>query len=317
MADGGSGSVGGGGGGRLAADPRWLAAGAAGLTAAVMALWAIRGLPGGALLLWATPLPLFLAGIGFGGLALLGAVAVASFMLATIGTNFGLGLFLLAFAGPVTALVLTVRGGATAPDLSLSFALLGLLPAAGVGVAAVLLADRPGGLEGSLRHAVEIALNRLGVAAHEGLVAEVARVKAAAIGFWVAVTLLLNAAAAGALLVRTGVIAVAPAWREARLPAWYVLLPALAFGAWRASDEAVEMAALSVLLALLVPVFLHGLAGLHRLTQGLQGRPMLILGAYAALLVFFVPVALAVTGYGLYDILNGTGARRGAPPRQS
>jgi hypothetical protein len=305
---------------RFASDPRWLAAGAAGLLAAVLTLWGFRGMPGGAVSLWLAPMPLFMAGIGFGPGAIIAAICIAGGALAAVGSNLGAGLFLGIFGVPAAALVLAARRGPQPamgmPALTAPFTLLGILPAAGVAVAAWMLSDMPGGMEGALRAAVEQALSRMGMPPAEGLVAELVRVKAAAIGFWVAMALLLNAAAASSLLVRLGVIHARPAFREARLPAWYALLPALALGLWLAADEGGDAVELSLLLALLVPVFLHGLAAFHRATTALRGRPMVLGGAYAALLVMSVPVALAVTGYGLFDILNGTRGRRGAPPPQ-
>ncbi|WP_304811214.1 hypothetical protein [Falsiroseomonas sp.] len=301
-------------GGRIASDPRLLAALAAGLVAAVLSLWAFRGLPGGAFALWLVSLPLFMAGIGFGGFAVMAAVGVAGLVLLLLGSGAGLGLFLALFGVPALLLVLASTPLGTR-GLSLSFALLGLIPAAGVLLAAFLLGDAPGGLEGAMRAAAEIGLERMGLPAHEGLVEELVRVKAAAIGFWVALALLVNAAAAAALLVRAGVIPAAPAWREARLPGWYPLLPALAGGFWLAAPEGGDAIRLSLLLVLLVPVFLHGLAALHRASASLKGRSFVLGGAYAALLILSVPVALSVAGYGFYDILNGTRARRAAPPR--
>jgi hypothetical protein len=297
---------------RVASDPRLLAAIAAGLSSATLTLWAFRGLPGGAFALWLASLPLFLAGIGFGGFALLAALAVAGLVLLLVGSGLGLGLYLALFGVPAGLLVLLAGRDRT---LGLSFALLGLIPAAGILLAAFLLADADGGLEGAMREAAEIGLARMGLPASENLVAELVRVKAAAIGFWVAMALLVNAAAAGALLVRAGVIPAAPAWREARLPGWYPLLPAIACGFWLTAEEGGDAVSLSLLLVLLVPVFLHGLAGFHRATRSLRGRQFVLGGAYMALLLISVPVALGVAGYGLYDILNGNRARRAAPPR--
>jgi len=305
---------------RIASDPRWLAAGAAGLAAAVLTLWGFRGMPGGALTLWLAPLPLFMAGIGFGAGAMIAAVGVAFVALLAVGSSLGAGLFLGIFGAPAAALVLAARrsaqSGLAVPDLAASFTLLGILPAAGVAVAAWLLSDVPGGMEGALRGAVEQAMSRMGLPVAEGLVSELVRVKAAAIGFWVAMALLINAAAASGLLVRLGITTARPAFREARLPAWYVVLPFIALGLWLAAEEGSDAVELSLLLALMVPVFLHGLAAFHRATAALRGRPMVLGGAYAALLIMSVPVALAVTGYGLFDILNGTRGRRGAPPPQ-
>jgi len=296
-------------GGRIASDPRLLAALAAGLAAAVLSLWAFRGLPGGAFALWLVTLPLFMAGIGFGGFAVLAATGLASLLLVVFGNWAGLGLFLALFGVPAALLVLAADRG-----LRLAFVLLGLIPAAGVLLAAFLLGDAPGGLEGAMREAAETGLQRMGLPANDGLVEELVRVKAAAIGFWVALALLVNAAAASALLVRTGVIPAAPAWREARLPNWYPALPALAGGFWLAAPEGGDAVSLSLLLVLLVPVFLHGLAALHRASAALKGRTFLLGGGYAALIILSVPVALGVAGYGFYDILIGTRARRVAPP---
>lgn len=299
---------------RGASDPRWLAAGAAGLVAAILALWSLRGLPGGAISLWMVPLPLFMAGIGFGTAAMFAALALAAIAMLLVGSTLATGLFLAALGVPAVALYLAAPGRPV-PKLGFALTLLGLLPAVGVAVAALMLADEPGGLEGTMRIAVEHALTRMGLPLSDGLVAELVRVKPAAIGFWVAMALLLNAAIASTLLVRARVIPAAPAWREARLPSWYLVLPALALGLWLAADPGTDAVELSLLLTLLVPVFLHGLAGFHRATSALRGRPVVLGGAYAALLVISVPVALAVTGYGLYDILNGTRGRRSAPPQ--
>jgi len=299
--------------GSIASDARWLAAGAAGLLSAFLALWAFRALPGGALALWVSAMPLFMAGIGFGLPSLIAAIGVAAVAILLAGTMPMLGLFLAAFAAPVLTLVLAAS---LAPrNLAAPFAMLGVIPAFGIAIAAFMLADSPGGLEGELRRAAELGLSRLGLPAGEAMVAELVRVKAAAIGFWVMIALLVNAAAASSLLVRAGVIGRAPAWREARLPAWYLVLPALAALAWFAADAGSDAVPLSLLLALMVPVFLHGLAAFHRATRGLKGRAMLLGGAYAALLIFAVPMALAATGFGLFDIVNGNRGRPAPPPQ--
>ena len=57
----------------MLSNPRWLAATAGGLAAAVLSLWAMRGLPLGFAAFWLTPLPLFAAGLGFGPGAMAGA----------------------------------------------------------------------------------------------------------------------------------------------------------------------------------------------------------------------------------------------------
>jgi hypothetical protein len=241
---------------------------------------------------------------------------VASLVILLLGNQLLLGVLLAGFAVPVMVLVLAAGGGER-KGLGLPLALLGLVPAAGIAVAAWMLSGTPGGLEGAMRLVAEAGLRRMGLP--EGdlqapSLVDLARVKPAAIGFWLAVMLLANAALAGLLLVRAGIIAAAPAWREARLPAWYAAIPALAAGLWLGADEGADGVQLSLLLVTLVPVFLHGLAALHRATRALRGRAMVLFGAYAALILWAVPVALSVTGFGLYDILSGSRVRRGAPP---
>jgi hypothetical protein len=292
------------------ADPRWLAAGAGGLAAACLALWAFRGLPLGPVAFWLVPLPLFLAGMGFGPAAGLGAAVVAAAALWPVGPALAPWIVTLGFGLPAVLLVASAHRGLGHP-----LALLGALPAAGIAAAAFWLSDMPGGLEGTLRLIAESTLSRLDLPGSAGLVTEIVRVKAAAIGFWLALALLGNAWLAGRLLARAG-LSVPPAWSTARLPAWYAALPALAFGLWMGAEEGADAVPLSLLLVLLVPLLLHGLAALHRLTRGLGERPLLLGALYIALVVLFLPASLAVAGYGAFDLIRNakTGGGRAAPP---
>jgi hypothetical protein len=282
-------------------DPRWLAAGAGGLLAAVAALWAMRGLPGGAALFWLTPFPLFAAGLAFGLPALAGAVALAGFAIALLGGTVPLVFYLVGFGAPVFLLVaLGLRGGQIATGLPL--AVLGLWPALVLLIAALAFAGAPGGLESVLRRVVEVALARMGMPAAEAVVDELVRVKAAAIGFWLAIALAANGAAAQGFLARRGLAAAAtPAWSAVRLPGWYPLLPAVAAGLWAAAPEEGDAVQLSLLLLLLMPVFLQGVAAVHRRLRGRPGRPAILAGFYAVLVLFSVPAAVAVTALGLIE----------------
>jgi hypothetical protein len=306
--------TGNGGQASLLDDPRLLAAGAAGLASAVLALAAFRGLPLGTLALWLSPMPLFLAGMGFGTIAAFAALAVAAIALWLAASTAALWLFLVGFGMPALLLVAAGQGGLGRP-----LALLGILPAAGIAAAAWWLSDAPGGLEGTLRAMAETALRRFDLAASAGMVADIVRVKAAALGFWLAIAMLANAWAAGKLLARAG-IAAAPAWSTARLPGWYVALPALALGWWLAAAGGSDAVELSLLLVLLVPLMLHGLAALHSATRG-RGERMFVLGAvYLSLVLLFLPASFAVAGYGAFDLLtrrppSNSGGARDAPPR--
>lgn len=297
----------------LTADPRLLAAGAGGLLAACLVLWAFRGLPLGPFTFWVAPFPLFLAGMGFGTVAAMGALVVATATVWLAGTENGTWLFLLAFGIPSVLLVAAATSG-----LGRALALLGLLPAAGIVLAAIWLADAPGGLEGTLQALTRAALRRFDVPASAGLVSDIVRVKAAAVGFWVSLALLGNAWAAGRVLRGLG-IAAAPAWSTARLPGWYLALPALALGFWLASDDEADAIQVSLMLVLLVPLMLHGLAAMHRRTRGRGERPLLLGAVYVCLVILFLPASLAVAGYGAFDLIvrpssSNNRGQGGAPP---
>ena len=302
------GTMQGGQGGRHAgplADPGWLAGGAAGLAAAVLTLWAFRGYPLGPFAFWLAPLPLFMAGIGFGAGAAVVAMGVVAVAIYLVGSGIGLWIVVLGFAAPAAILAAAAQreGG-----LGLGLALLGILPAAGILGAALWLSDTPGGLEGTLRAMALSGLRRFDLGDHAGLMSEVARVKAAAIGFWLALAWLGNAWLAGKLLARTG-LGTAPAWSTARLPGWYVALPAAACLVWLLAEEGADAIELSVALVLLVPLMLHGLAALHLRSRGRGGRPILLGAVYVALLVLFLPASLAMAGYGAFDLISRPSSR--------
>jgi len=296
--------------GGLLGDARLLAGAAAGLAAAILLLWSLRGLPLGVAALWLTPLPLFLAGLGFGLVSLGIALIVAAPLLFALGGWVPAAVFLGALGGPVMALLLAARPGPG--GLALPLALLGIIPALGILAAALLLSDQPGGLEGVLSQAARIGAARMGLAAGEAMIADLARVKAAAIGFWLVLALLLNAAAAAGLLRRLGFLAEGPRFRLVRLPSWYLVLPGTAGLFWLLGfDDGVTV---SLLLALLAPLLLHALAAIHRLTLGRTGRPAMLAALYVALLLFAVPMSMALAGFALIDILLGNRGRGAMPP---
>jgi Predicted membrane protein (DUF2232) len=312
------GSQQGGGGGGVLANPGLLAAGAAGLAAATLALWAFRGLPGGTALFWATPFPLFAAGLGFGPGSAVAAALLAAGLLAGFGGSVQALAFLALFGIPAPMLLLAGwprrgGGGRFAPGLPL--ALLGLWPVAVLLLAALLLPGE-GGLEAAMRGAVETALSRMGGGmgpVPEALVAQLVRVKAAAIGFWTGLALLANAAVALRFLARRGLARVAPPDPAAlRLPGWYPALPAVAAVLFLLAPAGGDAVALSALLLLLVPLFLLGVAGVHTRARGLRGRAPMLALFYLMLVLFLHMMGPALVGLGLYDQF-----RRRPAPRQS
>lgn len=286
--------------GGLFGSPASLAAAAAGACSALCMLWAMRGLPLGGLLLWATPLPLMLAGLGFGARAAAYAVGAAGLAMLVLSPLLGFAIHMAGFALPAALLVGLATQG---PRLSLSLplAVLGLWPFAVLLLLAVLVPD----LEGEMREAVEQGVARMGLELPEAMVAQVAQLKAAAAGFWMAAVMVVNGLAAQALLRRWNFqLREVPRVEEIRLPHWYLPLPALAFGAWLAVGGAV---ALSALLILLVPFFLLGVLVVH---ARLRGKLPFLAGFWVLLLVFLQFMAPLMVGLGLYEQIR----RRAAPP---
>jgi hypothetical protein len=288
-----------------------MAAAAAALVATVCAMWAFRGLPGGTVLFWLTPFPLFVAGLGFGLGSAVAATVLAALLVAMVGGGVPLLVFLLLFGVPVPLLLAAAyrEGGIS---LSLPLALLGLWPLAVLLAAALFLAD-DGGLEPAMRRTVEVALARLGLPAQEVLIAGLVRVKAAAIGFWACIALLANAAGAERFLDRRGWLPLPPVpWSTVRLPGWYLPLPAIAAGFFLAAPEDGDAVALSALLMLLVPLFLQGCAGVHARVRGRRGATAMLAGFYLLMVLFLQIMGPGLVGLGLYDQI-----RRRQAPRNS
>ncbi len=292
------------GSGGLFGQPGALAAGAAGLCSALLALWAMRGLPLGGLLLWAAPLPLFAAAFAFGARTAVFAVSIASLAILLASTTLGLAVFLAIFGVPVALIASTaVQSGRM--DLTLPLAVLGLWPVVLLGILAASVSD----LEGEMRDAVEMGVRRMGVALPDGMVDQIAQVKAAAAGFWITLLMVGNGLAAQKLLTPRGLALYAtPSLDDLRLPNWYLPLPVVALALWYLVGGAV---ALSSLLILLVPVFLLGVVGVHRLLRGRPGRLAFLIGFYLLMLLFLQIMAPLMVGVGLYDQIR----RRTAPPQ--
>jgi len=293
-------------------DPRLLAAGAAGLASAVLALWAFRGLPAGPAFFWLSPMPLFMAGIGFGQGALLGSVGLGMVLMLLLGSGLTAGIWLVAFGLPALALTMAgLRNGRIEPSMPL--AMLGIYPAAVLLMVAFVASDAEGGLDGVLRGLAAGGMTRLGMPMDDGFAAQIARFMAGALAFWLAVALAVNGTGAQSLLTRFGMASMAtPAWREARLPRWFAVLPVLA-GLWfvlaPAGGDALP---LGLVTAFLTPFFFQGLGVIHGLGRDFPARPFLLGGFYAVLVVFIFPVAIFVVGIGLFSQFGW----RPSPPPQ-
>ena len=296
--------------GSVLGNPRWLAGTAAGLTAAILSLWAMRGLPLGFAAFWLTPLPLFGAGLGFGPVPMAWAAALGAAIHIAVAGLLPMTVFLTGFAVPALLMVLFgFRHGRIDPGLPL--AILGIWPAIVIILAGVAFSGLPGGLNGAIRAAVEHSLARMGASATQLPVAELTQVMAAAMGFWAAISLSVNGAAAQSALARSGLaLSPSPHWSSVHLPAWYPALPGAGAAAWLLLGGPDDAMWLSVLLVLLLPVFLQGIAAVHRRSQGRPGRQFMLGIFYAGLVILSVPAAIAVTAFGFYEQWG----RRTSPP---
>ncbi len=296
--------------GSILGNPRWLAGTAAGLTAAILSLWAMRGLPLGFAAFWLTPLPLFASGLGFGPAAMAWAAGLAAVIHYAVAGMLPMAVFLIAFAVPALLMViLGFRRGRI--ETGLPLAVLGIWPAIVIMAAGIALAGTPGGLEGAIRATVVQGLLRMGSSPDQFPVAELVQVMAAAVGFWSAISLSVNGAAAQSALSRAGVaLAPTPHWSVVRLPFWYPALPGAAAAAWLVFGGEGDVVALSVLLVLLLPVFLQGVAAVHRRSAGRPGRHFMLGVFYTGLVILSVPAAVAVTAFGFYEQWG----RRTSPP---
>ena len=272
------------------ADQRVLAGGAAGFACAALSVWAFRGLPLGSLVFWLAPLPIFLAGLSFGPLAAWLALSVAGGALLPAAGVRGTFVFLLATGLPAATLVsLAVRRHLL--KLPIPFALLGIWPAA-VAFLSLLLA--PAGISEVMEMQVTAALSRSGVETDSATVAALVRAGLALAAAALALPLFLCGIGAQRFLSRRGLaICATPAWREARLPGWYPVLPLVAFAAAAFSPG---LSAMPVAAALAMPLFLQGLAVLHARLRG----PFLAL-FYVVLVIFFIPVAAVAIALGLSE----------------
>ncbi len=291
-------------------NPRWLAGTAAGLTAAILSLWAMRGLPLGFAAFWLTPLPLFAAGLGFGPAAMAWAAGLAAVIHVAVAGLLPMTVFLAGFGIPALLIVVFgFRHGRI--ELGVPLAILGIWPAIVIILAGVAFSGYPGGLEAAIRTAVVNGLQRMGTSSTQFPVSELVQVMAAAVGFWSAVSLSVNGAAAQSALTRTGLaLSPTPAWSQLRLPGWYPPLTGLGAAAWLAFGGDGDVVLLSVLLLLLLPVFLQGIAAVHRRSAGRSGRHFMLGIFYAGLVILSVPAAIAVTAFGFYEQWG----RRTSPP---
>lgn len=284
---------------------------AAGLLSALMFLSLAKGIALGAVLSYAAPLPLIMAGLALGMRALIAAGLVAVVAVAAVAGGFSALPFAIAAALPalvVTNRALLWRNGHDGsvhwypPGLVLAW-----LTAAGLALmlcGTALLAGSPEGIEGRLTKLLASALELFAAEVPADQRAKVVGwwaplFPAMVIGSWL-IMAVVNACGAQGLLARLGRASrPSPAYRELWLPDWPAAgLVAMAVVAILAGGDVGYVAANAVAV-LLIPFVFLGLAAIHRWAQGKPNAGMLLAATYGLLILAFGWAAAAVAGLGL------------------
>lgn len=284
---------------------------AAGLLSALLFLSLAKGIALGAVLSYAAPLPLMMAGLGLGMRALVVAGLAASVAVAAVAGGFSVLPF--AVVAMVPALVVGNRAllWRNADDGTVHWYPPGLvlawLTAAGLALmlcGTALLAGRPEGVEGSVSKMLGAGLDLMAAELPADQRAKVVEwwtplFPAMIVGSWLLMATL-NACGAQGLLVRMGrARRPSPAYRQLWLPDG--LAAGLVGAAMLAilADGDVAYVAASAAAVLLLPFMFLGLAGIHRWAEGRRNAGLVLAATYGLLILVFGWAAAAVAGLGL------------------
>jgi hypothetical protein len=300
----------------------------AGAASALVYASLLTGTPAAFLLAYLAQLPLFAAGLWMGtGAAVLASAAGMVVTFLTGGFVFA-AIYAVANAAPVLVVVrqalrwrLRADGGVEwYPPGGLVVALLCLAGALFVGIS-LSLADRPGGLEGTLETFIVDAFRRLRGPSGldfpniEEFAAQIARLFAGIVAVsWLVMTAI-NGILGQALVAKAGVNRrPTPAMADIDLPAWLTGLTAI-FAAGTFADGFGGFVSRNMIVILIAVYALAGLGVAHALVRNLQWRGMALGAVYGALLVFGWPIAVFAV-LGLVEPYANLKARapQGAPP---
>ncbi|MBV8737990.1 MAG: DUF2232 domain-containing protein [Alphaproteobacteria bacterium] len=291
-----------------------------GAIGACLYLSILTGSPGALILAYLAQLPFFAAGLWFGVRAAVSAGVVASVILFAAGGATATGGFAALYAAPVVVLVRQALLARQAPDGTIKWYPAGLLSAwlTGLGLimlgAIILVLGGPTGIETFLNDRLGEAIQRLGIesgSSGEALTKTLALVMPGAVtASWMAMTAS-NGVLAQGVLARFG-----KAWRPSpdlaalALPFWLSALLALA-AALVLCGGAARFVGINLLIVLVIPFCLAGLAMLHTVVRRLP-RPQVPLILFYVLAGLFGWPLLIITILGMLDAPLGL-RRRFAP----
>jgi hypothetical protein len=282
---------------------------AGGLAAALLFVSLAKGNVGGAMLMSMTPLPLFLVGLSFGIVPAAIASMVGTVVIVAADTLYGT-VFVVEFALPVMIVVPLAlwRRRSETEWPTAGRLILGLTALAAVVFIAsqVLLLDQPGGMEGSLRMAIEALAKELrnqdpqvGEQAEAMLQAAARWLPGLSAFAWIGLVAVNGVLAQGALAGFGWACRPAPSLAKITLP-WWALVPlvlallAATLGRNLPEGDEVAFAGSNLTVILLVPFLFLGLGVVHALTQRSTRRTWLLAGVYGAVLIFGWPIPLIV-----------------------
>ena len=274
----------------------------AGVASAIAALAFVAGVPGAMLLIYAGPLPVMLAGLGFGFQPALLAAATGTLVAAAAIGGQGALLYAVGHALPslmVVGLALRSRPGIVAETREWYphgdiVAWLAVLAAAFVAMAGVWLAGEDGfraTVNDHIEKGLGVLLPQLGLPDRQRLQAGMSSLFPGWIGTSWAVMGVVNAVAAETILDRAGrAIRPKPAWgADLSLPDWlsWALVGAatLALIGTLIGPGDVGYMGRNLALVLALPHFLLGLAVVHGLAQRTQQPRAILVGFYVVLFV--------------------------------
>ena len=298
-----------------------------GTISALVALLAMSGYPGGAVLAYLAPLPLLLVGLGLGAAALPVAAATGIGVVAAFAGIAAAGVYggLHAFPSWLVVRVALARSSAGADvsgQWSSAGAVLCWLAALAALVVLIGAISAWGNVEGSVR---EVLASALGIAAstldpndRDKMVAQIAPFFLGGMGVMWVTMIAVNGMLAQSLLVRGGWnVRPSPQWSDLSLPDWisFPLVAAALIGL--VGDGDLRYLGRNLVLVFLVPYFFVGLAVVHGLARKMPASGVLLAGFYVILGLAFPGVGAAVAALGVIEEWVGVRRRVAvAPPGQ-
>jgi hypothetical protein len=294
------------------------------VASALFALAATLGTPGAIIFAYLTQLPLFAVGLGHGAASLAIAGAVGAAML-TLVEN---GLFALVFIGlnvlPAYWLTRLALLNRPLPDGTAQWYPPGLLvtwmtgvAVAGLVIAYIVFGGAEGGLPGTVERFIRAGLTMMvgGPEAQiETAVAAVAPLFPAVVLVSWMVMVVVNGSLAQGLLVRFGHNRrPTPRVSEIELPRWALFPVAVALALAILGEGVAAHFGSNVSLVLCLPFFFVGLAVIHAYARTRPLRWVILVGTYAAIMVFGWPAAALVI-LGFVEQWAGIRRRLGGPP---